>query len=423
MSNKNATVALQFPEFRFFLSMRFFLTLAYQIQAVIIGWYVYSVTHDPLSLGLIGLAEAIPAIGIALYSGYIADKYDRVLLLRWILLIMLLASFFLYLITLPSIAQSLGNMRLIIGIYFLIFIIGLARGFYSPAAFSLMSMIIPREHYANSSTWNSSLWQTASIVGPALGGLLYGYIGLNHAFIVVLIFLCISLTSMFFIQKKPPVFVQKDNILESLSEGLRFVFNNKVIVGALSLDLFSVFFGGAVALIPVIASEVLHVGAQEFGFMRAAPAFGAVLTMLIMTRYSPMNKPWRNLLIAITGFGISIICYGLSKNYYLTLFFLFLEGSFDSVSVIIRSTLLQILTPDEMRGRVSAVNSMFIGSSNEIGQFESGLTAKLMRTVPAIVFGGSVTLAVVGITWLKTKNLVPQSLDELSSGTKKAETL
>jgi len=407
-------IALKYPEFRFFLSMRFFLTMAYQVQAVIIGWYVYSITKNPLSLGFIGLAEALPAIGIALYSGYIADKFDKVILLRYVMAIMFLASAALYAITLPSIANQMHTNQLIWLIYAIIFIIGLARGFYAPSAFSLMGIIIKREHYPNSSTWNSSIWQFASITGPALGGLMYGFIGINNSFVIVLVFLALSFSSVFFIKKKPPTFVPKDSIVESLSAGLKFVFSNKIIVGALSLDLFSVFFGGAVALIPVVAQEILKVGAEQFGFMRAAPAVGAVITMFAMTHFSPMKKPWRNLLFAITGFALSIICFGLSRNYYLTLFFLFLEGAFDSVSVIIRSTLLQVLTPDDMRGRVSAVNSMFIGSSNEIGQFESGLTARLMGTVPAIVFGGCVTLCVVGITWFKTKSFVGKNLDELS---------
>lgn len=414
MLKKQPYIALSYPEFRFFLSMRFFLTLAYQVQAVIIGWYVYSITKNPLSLGLIGLAEALPAICIALYSGYIADKADRTMLLRFALGVMLAASAVLYVITLPQIAAHFGTQKLVLIIYVIIFIIGLARGFYAPAAFSLMSMIIKREHYANSSTWNSSIWQTASIIGPALGGLMYGFAGLNHSFIMVILFLVLSMICAFFIKKRPPVFVPSTNIYESLSEGLKFVFKNKIIVGALSLDLFSVFFGGAVALIPVVAREILNVGAQEFGFMRAAPAIGAVVTMFAMTRFSPMNKPWRNLLIAITGFGICIIGFGFSRSYYLSIIFLVLEGSFDSVSVIIRSTLLQMLTPDEMRGRVSAVNSMFIGSSNEIGQFESGLTARLMGTVTSIFFGGCVTLSVVGITYLKTKGFVNKSLDELA---------
>ena len=395
--------------------MRFFLTIGYQIQGVVLGWYIYNLTKDPLSLGLIGLCEAIPAIGIALYGGYIADKSNKKTLLNRVVGVILFASVILYIITLPSVTVYLGQSLLITTIYVMVFVIGMARGFYAPTSFSLMAMIIPREHYPNSSTWNSSAWQTASIVGPALGGLLYGFAGINHTFIFVLICISVSFIGTFFFKSRPSTFVKTGSIYKSLSEGLKFVFKTKILVGALSLDLFSVFFGGAVALIPVIATEVLHVGATEFGMLRAAPAVGAVLTMLLMTRFSPMGKPWRNLLFAVTGFGVSIICYGLSTNFYLTLFFLFLEGAFDSVSVIIRSTILQLVTPDEMRGRVSAVNSMFIGSSNEIGQFESGLTAKLMRTVPAIVFGGSMTLLVSAVTWYKTKKLVSMSLEDISN--------
>jgi MFS family permease len=394
--------------------MRFFLTIGYQVQGVIIGWYVYTLTNDPLSLGLIGLAEAIPAIGIALYGGYVADKSNKKYLLIKVVGLILLSSSVLFVVTLPSVTLQLGQKLLITIIYLMIFVNGIARGFYAPTAFSIMAMIIPREHYPNSSTWNSSVWQTASILGPAVGGLLYGFAGINHSFFFILICLIISFVATFFLKSRPATYVRMNSMLQSLSEGLKFVFKTKMLLGALSLDLFSVFFGGAVALIPVIAVEVLHVGATEFGFLRAAPAVGAVLTMLLMTRFSPMGKPWRNLLLAVTGFGVSIICYGLSTNFYLTLFFLFLEGAFDSVSVIIRSTILQLLTPDDMRGRVSAVNSMFIGSSNEIGQFESGLTAKLMRTVPAIVFGGTMTLIVSGITYLKTKKLVHLTLEDIS---------
>jgi MFS family permease len=394
--------------------MRFFLTIGYQVQGVIIGWYVYTLTNDPLSLGLIGLAEAIPAIGIALYGGYVADKSNKKYLLIKVVGLILLSSSVLFVVTLPSVTLQLGQKLLITIIYLMIFVNGIARGFYAPTAFSIMAMIIPRENYPNSSTWNSSVWQTASILGPAVGGLLYGFAGINHSFFFILICLIISFVATFFLKSRPATYVRMNSMLQSLSEGLKFVFKTKMLLGALSLDLFSVFFGGAVALIPVIAVEVLHVGATEFGFLRAAPAVGAVLTMLLMTRFSPMGKPWRNLLLAVTGFGVSIICYGLSTNFYLTLFFLFLEGAFDSVSVIIRSTILQLLTPDDMRGRVSAVNSMFIGSSNEIGQFESGLTAKLMRTVPAIVFGGTMTLIVSGITYLKTKKLVHLTLEDIS---------
>jgi len=394
--------------------MRFFFTFAYQMQAVIIGFHIYHLTKDPLALGLVGLCEAIPAISIALYGGYVADKSEKRGLLLKVFTGVFLCSLIMLVITTNQMHAYVPVSYIVPIMYLMVFGIGIARGFFSPATFSLMAQIIPKKLYPNSSTWNSSSWQAASILGPATGGLIYGFYGITATYSVILAFIAIALVCIFFLKPHPPTYIPKESIVKSLTEGVHFVFKNKMMLGAMSLDLFSVFFGGAVALLPVFANDILKVGSEGLGFMRAAASSGAVITMLAMTRFSPMNKPWRNLLIAVTGFGTSIICYGLSKNFYLTLLFLFMEGAFDSISVIIRSTIMQLLTPDEMRGRVSAVNSMFIGSSNEIGAFESGLTAKLMRTVPAVVFGGSMTILVAGITYLKTKGLMKLTLQEIN---------
>jgi MFS family permease len=406
--------ALRYREFRSYLGMRFFFTFAYQMQAVIIGFHIYHLTKDPLALGFMGLCEAIPAIGISLYGGYVADKSEKRGLLLKIFFGVLLCSLVMLIATSKQMHAYISTSYIVPIMYSMVFGIGIARGFFSPASFSLMAHIIPKKLYPNSSTWNSSSWQLASILGPAVGGLIYAYFGITVTYCVIVLFVSISLICIFFLKSHPPTYVPKESIVKSLTEGVHFVFKNKMMLGAMSLDLFSVFFGGAVALLPVFANDILKVGSEGLGFMRAAASGGAVITMLVMTRFSPMNKPWRNLLIAVTGFGTSIICYGLSKNFYLTLALLFMEGAFDSVSVIIRSTIMQLLTPDDMRGRVSAVNSMFIGSSNEIGAFESGLTAKLMRTVPAVVFGGSMTILVAGITYLKTKNLTKLTLQEIN---------
>ena len=406
--------ALRYREFRSYLGMRFFFTFAYQMQAVIIGFHIYHLTKDPLALGLVGLCEAIPAIGIALYGGYVADKSEKRGLLLKIFFGVFLCSLVMLIATTKQMHAYVPTSYIVPIMYLMVFGIGIARGFFSPATFSLMAQIIPKKLYPNSSTWNSSSWQLASILGPAAGGLIYGFYGITVTYSVIIIFISISLICIFFLKPHPPTYIPKESIVKSLTEGVHFVFKNKMMLGAMSLDLFSVFFGGAVALLPVFANDILKVGSEGLGFMRAAASGGAVITMLAMTRFSPMNKPWRNLLIAVTGFGTSIICYGLSKNFYLTLALLFAEGAFDSISVIIRSTIMQLLTPDDMRGRVSAVNSMFIGSSNEIGAFESGLTAKLMRTVPAVVFGGSMTILVAGITYLKTKNLTKLTLQEIN---------
>ncbi len=412
---KDPYIAMRFPEFRSYLAMRFLFTFAYQVQAVVVGWHIYQLTRDPLSLGLIGLAEAIPSITVTLYGGYIADKSDKKQLMTWIILAMLISSAILMLITTPESLKLLGQTTVILIMYLMIFFVGLARGFYSPTAFTLMAQIIPKEHYANSSTWNSGIWQVASIMGPAVGGLLYAFSGITACFTIIVSFMALALVCIvFFVKNYPPHFVPRENIFRSLAEGLKFVFHNRMILGALSLDMFSVFFGGAVALMPVFAHDILKVGSEGLGFMRAAPAAGAVITMFIMAKYPPMNKPWRNLLFAVAGFGLSIICFGLSRSFYLSLLCLFFEGAFDSVSVVIRSTILQILTPEEMRGRVSAVNGMFINSSNEIGAFESGATAKLMGTIPSVLFGGTMTLVIVFFTYLKTKKLVPLSLRQIN---------
>ena len=418
---KDSFAALRFKDFRAYIGMRFFFTFAYQMQTVVIGFYIYQLTRSAFALGMLGLCEAIPAVGIALYGGYIADKSEKRKMLLLIYSGVLISSMVMGTVTLTSMQPYIHAGWIVPIIYVMIFFNGVGRAFYGPATFTVYAHSIPKELYPNGSTWSSSSWQIASILGPATGGLIYGFAGkfipglsgITATFIVIIFLMIVSLVLVYFLKKYPAVYKPKENIWKSLSEGIHFVFSNKMMLGAMSLDLFSVFFGGIVALLPVFANEILKVGAEGLGIMRAVGSLGAVLTMLAMSRFSPMNKPWRNLLIAVTGFGASIICFGLSRSFYLSLFFLFTEGAFDSVSVIIRSTIMQLLTPDQMRGRVSAVNSMFIGSSNELGDFESGTAASILGTVPAVLFGGCVTLTVVTVTYFKTKNLIPLSLDDI----------
>lgn len=413
--------ALRYKDFRSYIGMRFCFTFAYSMQAVVIGFYIYQLTKSAFALGLVGLCEAIPAVCIALYGGYIADKSEKRKMLLLIFSGVILTSVVMFVVTLKSMIGVIHTGWIVPIIYIMIFCNGIARAFYGPATFTIYAHSIPKELYPNGSTWSSSSWQVASIIGPAAGGLIYGYAdklipgltGITATFAVIIFFLLVSLLLVALLRKYPPVFVPKESIWKSLSEGIHFVFSNKMMIGAMSLDLFSVFFGGAVALLPIFANEILKVGAEGLGIMRATSSLGAVLTMLAMTRFSPMGKPWRNLLIAVTGFGLSIICFGLSRSFYLSLLFLFTEGAFDSISVIIRGTIMQLLTPDHMRGRVSAVNQMFIGSSNEIGAFESGTAARLLGTVPSVIFGGSMTMIIVGITYLKTKKLIPLSLQQI----------
>lgn len=426
---KDSFAALRYKDFRSYIGMRFFFTFAYQMQTVVIGFYVYQLTRSTVALGALGLFEAIPAVGIALYGGYIADKSEKRKMLLLIYAATLFSTLVMFTVTLKSMSGYIHAGWILPIIYGMIFLNGVARAFNGPATFTVYAHSIPKEIYPNGSTWSSSSWQLASILGPAAGGLIYGFAdkfikgesGITAAFSVIIFFMLLSLLLVYRLKKYPPVYTPKEDIWTSLRQGISFVFNNKMMLGALSLDLFSVFFGGFVALLPVFAIEILKVGPEGLGIMKAVGSVGAVLTMLVMARFSPMNKPWRNLLIAVTGFGVSIVCFGLSRNFYLSLFLLFAEGAFDSVSVIIRGTLVQLLTPDTMRGRVSAVNSMFIGSSNEIGDFESGTMASLLGTVPAVVFGGCITLTVVTITYFKTKNLIPLGLEDIQVSEDKKE--
>jgi len=413
--------ALRYKDFRSYLGMRFFFTLAYQMQTTVLGFYIYQITHSKVAIAFVGLSEAIPAVGIALYGGYLADKYEKRKMLLLIYMGCLISSLVIFTVTMKSMSIYFSAGLIVSIMYAMIFCNGLARAFYGPATFIVYTHSVPREVYPNASTWSSTSWQIASILGPMLAGFSYafadkivpGLSGMTATFSLILIFLLIALVLVYRLKKYPAVFVPKESIGKSLSAGLRFVFNNKMMLYAMSLDLFSVFFGGVVALLPIFALDILKVGAEGLGIMRMASSLGAALTMIVMMRYSPMNKPWRNLLIAVAGFGCSIIAFGLSTSFYLSLLFLFAQGAFDSVSVIIRSTLMQLLVPDEMRGRVSAVSSMFIGSSNEIGDFESGMAAKFLGTIPAVLFGGSMTLMIVTFTYFKTKSLLPLGLKDI----------
>jgi MFS family permease len=411
---KDSFEALRYKDFRSYLGMRFFFTFAYQMQTTVLGFYIYELTHSKIAIAIIGLSEAIPAVGLALYGGYIADKYEKRKMLLLVFTGVLFSSLVMFLVTLKGLSGYVHTGWIVPILYAMIFCNGVARAFYGPATFTVYAHSIPRAVYPNGATWSSQSWQIASILGPFTGGFIYAFAGgITGNFIVILLFLLITFVLVYRLRKYPPVFIPKESVYKSLKEGIHFVFNSKMMIGAMSLDLFSVFFGGAVALLPVFALDILHVGSEGLGLMRMASSLGAALTMAVMARFSPLGKPWRNLLIAVTGFGLCIIGFGLSRSFILTLIFLFGQGAFDSVSVIIRGTLVQLLTPDHMRGRVSAVNSMFIGSSNEIGDFESGIAAKLFGTVPAVLFGGTMTLLIVTVTWLKTKSLLPLRISDI----------
>ncbi len=408
----DAYAVLKVGDFRLFLSFRFFTTIAFQMQGLIVGWQMYELTRDPLALGLIGLAEALPNIATALFAGHAADRYNRKRIIVLFTLLFLVGTTMLFLFSIKSlgIIAAFG----VFPIYLVVMISGISRSFLYPAIVAMMSQLIPRQLYTNASTWSSTMWHIAAITGPALGGLIYGFFGVRAAYMSVLVFLMISLLLLGFVKNRPmPQFVPGESLYHRLSSGLKFVFNNQVLLGAMSLDMFAVLFGGAVAMLPVFAAEVLKVGPQGLGFLRAAPMLGAVMMSLVMAHRPPMVHAGRYLMIGVAGFGLSIICFALSRNFYLSLGLLMLSGMFDNISVIIRATAMQLLTPDEMRGRVASVNAIFIGSSNEIGSFESGVAAKLMGLIPSVIFGGIMTLGIVGFTTRFAPKLRRLNLQEI----------
>jgi len=399
MNKNDPYAALRIKEFNIFLLLRLVLVFGWSMQFIVIEWQVYSLTKDPLSLGLIGLMEIVPAFSMALFAGHIVDQREKRNLLATIIAAFSLISFGLFLLTWPVVVSTWSTNTILYCIYALVFFGGFLRSFFGPTIFSLIALIVPKKVYANAATWSSSTWQMASVLGPAFAGFSIGWIGVHWSLCIIFGLIILSLFIVFRIKKKPILNPKiGEPVIQSLKEGVQFVFKTKAILGAITLDMVAVLFGGAVALLPIFAQDILKVGSEGFGVLRAAPAVGAFLTMLI-TAYLPISKnAGLKLLGAIFGFGTCIIVFGLSSIFWISVLALFFSGVTDGVSMVIRQTILQIKTPDHMRGRVASVNSMFVGSSNELGAFESGLTAKLMGTVTAVVFGGTMTLITVVTT-------------------------
>lgn len=399
----DAYAALRVRDFRWFLSSRLFWTLAVQIMSVSVGYFIYDLTKDPWKLGLIGLTEALPAIGISLWAGHMADKYSRRAILSICALLMFICSAALFFLAWRQ--EEISRDFLIQGIFTVIFFTGICRGFFSPTNFAFMPQLVERETLSNAITWNSSSWEVASITGLGLGGILYGFAGVTATFFTMTILVAGAFVCIRQINPRPvPETDHSEPAWARIKEGLRFVFSNPLIIATISLDLFAVLFGGAVALIPVYAQDILHVGPQGAAALRVSMSLGAIITAFFIA-HSPLGKGAGKILLgSVAGFGLCMIGFGVSKIFWLSLIFMFLAGVFDEVSVFVRSTLLQFQTPAHMKGRVSSVNAIFITSSNEIGAFESGTAAKLMGTVPSVIFGGCMTILIVFITaWASPK--------------------
>ena len=399
--------------FTLFMAYRFLSTIATLMQSVIVGWQLYNITKNVLSLGLIGLTEVIPQVCIALFAGHFVDIWDRKRIIFYTTFLLLIGSGILVAYSLPDfkMQQFYG----VTPIFVTIFITGLVRGILMPAHTALLGQLVPREKLTLASTWGSTVWHISAVLGPALGGVVYGFFGIIPAYTLVFAFYLACLLIVFFVKSPGKVALVKGaakGIFERIQEGIRYVFQRKVLLNAFALDMFAVLFGGAVAMLPVFASDILKVGPEGLGFLRACPAFGAILMSVILTFKPPVSRSGTQMLYSVFGFGVCMIIFALSKSFLLSAACLFMSGVFDNVSVIIRASILQLYTADEMKGRVAAVNSIFIGSSNELGAFESGVAARFMGLIPSVVFGGVMTLLIVSVTAWKSPTLRQLALKE-----------
>jgi MFS family permease len=407
---------LRDPEFRALLAARLTNSLALGALATVVAFQVYDLTHDPLSLGWLGLAEGVPALALALFGGHIADRRDR----RTIVIV-------------TSVAAMLGAVVLgafaatgaagLIGILAVIAASGVASGFERPALSAFAAQIIPRAQTVRGASYSSSVFQTGNIIGPAIGGIAISLLGAANTYFAVAVLLGVS--TLFLVRTKARPVPERpagddESMLESIAAGIRFVRRSPVLLGSMSLDLFAVFFGGAIALLPIFASDILKVGPTGLGLLRTAPSIGALAVMLIATRRPPSRRAGPILLLCVAGFGVSMLVFGLSTVFWLSMLALIVSGVTDGISVIIRNSIVRIFTPDGLRGRVSSVNFVFIGASNELGAFESGFLARVLGTVPSVVAGALVTLGVVsmvavGVPELRRMNL-ERSTTELAEG-------
>jgi MFS family permease len=400
-------------EFTWFVIARFLFIAGLRMAPVLLGWKLYEVTGSKLSLGILGLSEVIPAVLLALPAGVTVDKSNKHRLISTCMALYFLLMVALLIVTsgwFRTEINTLGNIsaRKIIewSIYTLVFCTGVIRAFSSPAINAFLAQLVPQESLVKAISVNSMTWLIAAVTGPALAGLLLGYTNITVAFSITCIAIFISVIVFQFIKAKPISWqAGKTKTWDGVKQGLRFVFHQKALLSAISLDMFAVLFGGAVALLPVFAKDILHTGPQGLGWLMAATYLGNFVAIAWLTRRPLKNKQGRTLLYMVAGFGVCILIFALSKNFWLSFAALFVSGLFDGVSVIIRGTIVQLFVPDEMRGRVSSVNSIFVNSSNELGQFESGVAASIMGTVPSVIFGGCMTLLVTIITWVKAPTL------------------
>ena len=410
-SKQDPFSAIKIAEFRNLMIGRFLFIMGLRMMGTLVGWWIYELTNMPFAIGLIGLAEVIPAVSLALYAGHVIDVSEkRKLLLRGVVFYWICALGLLGLSIYNDKSDHSANhstLIIAVGIYFIIFCTGIIRSFTGPCFGTIVGSIVPKPLLQNATTWSQGIWLSASILGHSIVGFIIAGFDHTGALIVILSLVTIGLLFISKIKPLPPHadIIVDQKPMESVKEGLRYVFNTKELLGALSLDLFAVLFGGAVAMIPVFAKDILNVGPIGFGWLNAAADIGAMLVIFVLTLFPVQGGQGKKLLLAVGGFGVCIIVFAVSKIFWLSFAALVLSGILDGFSMIVRGTIVQLKTPDHMRGRVMSVNSMFINSSNELGQFESGVAAKIMGVIPSVIFGGSMTLLVVFTTWFKAPSL------------------
>jgi len=390
-------------EFQHFIFARLFFVLGLRMITTIVIYQVFHLANTYM-VGFAGLAEFIPAVIAALFAGHYIDKHNKKNILVWSYACYMLCGITLALVSLPYL--NFSNATKLTVILCVVFSTGIIRSFAGPAANSMIAAIVPREQLQKAISYNSSTWLISSIGGHAVGGLLIAAIGISGAyFVTATLILVAGIFALQLLPKPPVIGLDKEPMLSSIKKGFTYVFSNKNLLGVISLDLFAVLFGGAVAFIPEIASTILHTNAIGYGFLNAAMDIGSLISIGILVKYPMKQKQGLKMLLAVAGFGLCIILFGLSKVYWLSFGALLVAGLFDAVSVVVRGTIMQLYTPDELRGRVASINLIFINSSNELGQFESGVTSRMFGTLPAIIFGGAMSMLVVAGTWLRFPKL------------------
>jgi MFS family permease len=385
------------------------------IQGVALSYDIYRTTRDPLSLGLMGLVQAVPFIALALFGGHLADRYERCGIIRTALAIVMASSLLLGELASISVRATLPSSLWLLSAYGVVALLGFAGGLLEPAAAALRTQLVPRDIYGNSATWWSTVHQMSTIGGPVAGGFLYAWVGLSGSVYIALALqiTCFAMVSVIKPRAVTSVCrVESEGMWSSLSEGFHYVWRTPVVLYAMLLDMLAVLFGGVTAILPVFAADVLKVGSEELGVLRAAPAISALLTVLVCTHVTPLSKPWRHLLLAVSGFGLAILVFALSQQLWLSLLALAASGAFDSISMIIRGALLQAVPPVHMSGRVMAVNSVFIGMSSQLGAFESGLAARWLGAVPSVIAGVAATGVVIVWVWSRSRALFAIRLED-----------